>query len=166
MAYGDCEPGFGFLKLGGQPKQNAGATGTNYGDTLAYVRANDRWEKAAAGSLKPFGFNHTNKEVSHTIDTQTGIHTVVVGTADADITMSVVVSGRIEKIAGAAIPAGEMVMVDGTAPITKVMVWDGVARTAVVGRYIRNITQHHAADTLPAAALNDAIIIDIEKADV
>jgi hypothetical protein len=57
-------------------------------------------------------------------------------------------------------------MVDSTAPVTKVMAWDGVARTAVVGRYVRNITQHHNYDTLPAAALDDAIIIDIEEADV
>jgi hypothetical protein len=31
---------------------------------------------------------------------------------------------------------------------------------------VRNITQHHNYDTLPAAALDDAIIIDIEEADV
>ena len=166
MAYGQCEPGFGFRQLSGQPKQNAATTGSNYGDTLAYVRANDRWEKAVAASVKPFGFNGNTKLLTQTTDNLTGVVTYTRGSADADTTLSVVVKGRIEKIAGAAIPPGELVMVDGTAPVTKVMVWDGVARTAVVGRYVRNITQHHNYDTLPAAALNDAIIIDIEGGDV
>ncbi len=49
-----------------------------------------------------------------------------------------------------------------TAPVTKVMAWNGTEADAVVGRYVRNITQHHNYDTLPAAALNDAILIDVE----
>jgi hypothetical protein len=164
MAYGQCEPGFGFRQLSGQPKQGAGGTGTNYGDTLAYVRANDRWEKAVAGSIKPFGFNGNTKLLTQTLDVLTGVTTTTRGSADADTTLSVVVAGRIEKIAGAAIPPGELVMVDSTAPVTKVMAWNGTDADAVVGRYIRNITQHHNYDTLPAAALDDAIIIDIEPA--
>jgi hypothetical protein len=164
MTYGQCEPTFGFKQLSGVPKPTGAGTGSSTGDTLAYDRATDQWKKAVAGSLKPFGFNGNTRELTHTIDVTTGVHTVTKGAADADATLSVVVAGRIEKIAGAAIPAGELVMVDSTAPVTKVMAWNGTDADAVVGRYVRNITQHHNYDTLPAAALDDKILIDIESA--
>jgi hypothetical protein len=166
MTYGQCEPAFGFKQLSGVPKPTGAGTGSSTGDTLAYDRATDQWKKAVAASLKPFGFNGNTRELTHIIDATTGAHTVTKGAADADATLSVIVQGRIEKIAGGAIPPGELVMVDATSPVTKVMAWDGVARTAVLGRYIRNITQHHNYDTLPAAALDNAIIIDKEEADI
>jgi hypothetical protein len=166
MVYGQCEAGFGFLQLPGQAKATGAGTGTNYGDTLAYNRTNNNWAKAVAGSLKPFGFNGNTEVLTQVRDEITGIVTFTRGTTDAQTTLSVVVAGRIEKIAGAAIPAGELVMVDATDPVAKVMEWNGTDADAIVGRYVLNRTNHHRADTLPAAALNDAILIDIERAIV
>lgn len=166
MTYGQCEPGFGFKQLSGVPKNTGAGTGTAYGDTLAYVRASDNWQKAVAASVKPFGFNGNTKILTQSLDVLTGITTSTRGSADADTNLSVVVRGRIEKIAGGVIPPGELVTVDATSPVTKVQAFGGVqTRDQVVGRYVRNITQHHNYDTLPAAALDDKIIIDIEESD-
>ncbi len=162
MAYGQTEPQFGFKQLSGQAKATGAGTGSSYGDTLYYDRATDNWKKAIAGAVKPFGFNGMTKMLTQTLDMISGQTTYTRGSADADTTLSVVVACRIEKIAGGAIPPGELVMVDATAPVTKVMAWNGTEADAVVGRYVRNITQHHNYDTLPAAALNDAILIDVE----
>lgn len=167
MAYGQSEPGIhGFLVLSGQPKPTGAGTGTSVGDTLSYDRATDQWKKAVAGSLKPFGFNHNLIILTQVLDMMTGQTTYTRGAADADATLSVQVKGRIEKTAGGAIPPGELVMPDATAPATKVMAWDGTSRSAVIGRYIRNLTNWHNVDVTPAAALNDAVMIDIEDADI
>jgi hypothetical protein len=157
----------GFKQIPGLPKAAGGGTGMLYGDAVAYVRANDRWEKAVAASVKPFGLCGNLEILTQTTDNITGITTTTRGVSDAATSISVIVAGIVKRAADGVIPAGELVMLSATAPLTEVKVWDGVAAAAVFGRYVSNITQHHAADAVPAAADNDFIKVEmIEGSEV
>lgn len=151
-----------FMQLAGQKKS---AVAMAYGDMLAYVRANDNWEPAGAASVRPFGVCGDTTEQTHSINTITGVHTVTRGSAAADTHTSVIVRGFIKRAADGAIPAGEYVMLSATAPLTEVKAWDGTIGTAVVGRYVRNITQHDNI-ACPAAADNDIIIIEFDSTNL
>lgn len=150
-----------FKQLSGQKKSGAAMA---YGDALTYVRANDNWEPAGAASVRPFGFCGNTDELTHTVNLQTGVHTFTRGAAASDTHVSVIIRGFIKRTADGAIPAGEYVMLSSTAPLTEVAAWNGTLGTAVVGRYVRNITQHTPTTDgmllLPAAADNDIIIIE------
>lgn len=151
----------GFRQIPGLPKQSGGGTGIAYGDAVTYNRANDRWEKCVAGSVKPFGVCGNTDILTQVKDEITGVVTTTRGVSDSATSLSVIVSGIVKRAADGVIPAGELVMLSATAPLTEVKVWDGVAANAVFGRYIVNITQHHAADAVPAAADNDLIKVEI-----
>ena len=152
----------GFKQLSGQKKNNAAMA---YGDLLSYVRANDNWEPAGAASVRPFGFCGNTDILTQSTNNVTGVVTTTRGAAAADTHCSVITAGFIKRVADGAIPAGEYVMPSSTAPLTEVAAWNGTSGSAVVGRYVRNITQHTAttdgALLLPAAADNDIIIIEI-----
>jgi len=145
-----------FKQLAGQKKNNAGMA---YGDLLAYVRANDNWEPAAAASVRPFGFCGNTEILTQTTNNITGVVTTTRGAAASDTHCSVIVRGFIKRAADGVIPAGEYVMPSSTAPLTEVAAWNGTSVNAIVGRYVRNITQHDQM-ALPAAADNDLIIIE------
>lgn len=163
MAYGNTEPGYGFLQLAGQNKATGAGTGTAYGDLLFYDRVTgNTWKKATSGSLRPFGFNGVTTILTQSRNELTNVVTSTRGTADADTVMSVVVRGRIETIAEGVIPPGAYVMPGATNPL-HVKVWDGVSANAIVGRYVINVTQfHNPKDVQPSTADGDAIKIDIE----
>lgn len=151
----------GFTQLAGQKKNNAGMA---YGDLLTYVRANDNWEPAGAASVRPFGFCGNTDLLTQTTNNITGVVTSTRGAAASDTHCSVIVKGFIKRAADGAIPPGEYVMPSATAPLTEVQAWNGTLGTAVIGRYVRNITQHDQM-ALPAAADNDLIIIDCQGMD-
>ena len=130
-----------------------------YGDLLAYVRANDNWEPAGAASVRPFGLCGNTEILTQTTNNITGVVTTTRGAAASDTHCSVIVRGFIKRAADGVIPAGEYVMPSSTAPLTEVTAWNGTSGQAIVGRYVRNITQHDQM-ALPAAADNDLIIIE------
>ena len=148
-----------FMQLSGQKKS---AVAMAYGDMLAYVRANDNWEPAGAASVRPFGLCGNTDELTKTTNNITGVVTATRGAAASDTHCSVIVRGFIKRAADGAIPSGEYVMLSSTAPLTEVTAWNGTLGTAVVGRYVRNITQHDNI-ALPAAADNDIIIIEFDS---
>src|SRR6476659_7236896 len=160
--YSLAEPGFGFKQLGAQPKATTGGSGQLYGDLLIWNKGSSRWDKAAAGSVGRFGFCGNTTILAQSTNNITGVVTYTRGTADTDTTCSVVVSGRIYRVAEGAIGAGSAVMSSGTAPLDKVKVWNGTDNDAPVGTYVLNVTQHHDMDApLPAAADGDIIMIDV-----
>ena len=145
-----------FKQLAGQKKSGAGMA---YGDLLSFDRTADNWIPSAAGSLRPFGFCGNTDILTQTTNNITGVVTTTRGAAASDTHCSVIVRGFIKRAADGAIPPGEYVMPSATAPLTEVMVWNGTSVNAIVGRYVRNITQHDNI-ALPAAADNDLIIIE------
>ena len=166
VGYSLAEPGFGFKQLGSQPKATTGGTGQAYGDLLIWNIASARWDKGAAASVGRFGFCGNTTILTQSLNVKTGVTTFTRGTADADNTCSVVVSGRILRVAEGAIPPGAAVMPGATTPLDKVKVYSGADNDAAIGTYVLNITQHHDMDApLPSAADGDIIVIDvIEKA--
>lgn len=151
-----------FMQLSGQKKNNAAMA---YGDMLTYVRANDNWEPAGAASVRPFGLCGNTDILTQSTNNITGVVTTTRGAAASDTHCSVIVRGFIKRAADGAIPAGEYVMLSSTAPLTEVAAWNGTLGTAVVGRYVRNITQHDNI-ALPAAADNDIIIIEFDSTNL
>ena len=149
-----------FKQLAGQKKS---AVAMAYKDLLSFNRTNDNWEPAAAGSLRPFGFCGNTDILSETLTTnfQTGVVTkaYVRGAAASDTHCSVITRGFVTRAADGAIPGGEYVMPSATAPLTEVQVWNGTSVNAIIGRYVRNITQHDNV-AVPAAADNDIIQIE------
>jgi hypothetical protein len=148
-----------FMQLAGQKKSAAGMA---YGDMLTYNRANDNWEPAAAASVRPFGLCGNTDILTQTTNNITGVMTTTRGAAASDTHCSVIVRGFIKRAADGAIPPGEYVMLSATAPLTEVAAWNGTLGTAVVGRYVRNITQHDQMQC-PAAVDNDLIIIEFDS---
>lgn len=148
-----------FMQLAGQKKSAAGMA---YGDMLTYNRTNDNWEPAAAASVRPFGVCGNTDILTQTTNNVTGVVTTTRGAAASDTHCSVIVRGFIKRAADGAIPPGEYVMLSATAPLTEVAAWNGTLGTAVVGRYVRNITQHDNI-ALPAAVDNDLIIIEFDS---
>lgn len=151
-----------FMQLAGQKKS---AVGMAYGDMLTYVRANDNWEPAGAASVRPFGLCGNTDILTQSTNNVTGVVTTTRGAAASDTHCSVIVRGFIKRAADGAIPSGEYVMLSATAPLTEVKAWDGTLGTAVVGRYVRNITQHDNI-ALPAAADNDILIIEFDSTNL
>lgn len=148
-----------FMQLAGQKKS---AVGMLYGDMLTYNRANDNWEPAAAASVRPFGLCGNTDMLTQTTNNITGVITTTRGAAASDTHCSVIVRGFIKRAADGVIPSGEYVMLSATAPLTEVQAWNGTLGTAVVGRYVRNITQHDNI-ALAATADNDIIIIEFDS---
>lgn len=164
VGYSLAEPGFGFKQLGAQPKATTGGSGMLYGDLLVYDNTNKRWNKAlgTVADVGRMGFCGNTTILAQSTNNITGVVTYTRGTADTDTTCSVVVSGRIYRVAEGAIGAGSAVMSSGTAPLDKVKVWNGTDNDAPVGTYVLNVTQHHDMDApLPAAADGDIIMIDV-----
>jgi hypothetical protein len=155
----------GFRQIAGLPKATGGATSLAYGDAVAYDRATDNWKRATSAAVRPFGFCGNTDILTEILTTDNSAGTTTKaytrGVTDTDAFISVIVSGVIKRAADGVIPAGEYVMLSATAPLTEVKAWDGVSGQAIVGRYISNITQHHAANAVPAAADNDLIKIEI-----
>lgn len=157
----------GFRQLAGQKKKNTEAF--PYGALVCYVRANDQWELAQAASVRPFGYCGDTTLISETVATNhlTGVvtKTYVKGAVDTATHTSIIVEGLIRTTAGGAIPPGEYVMPDATDPTTEVIAWNSTSGMAIIGRYVRNITQHTVTTDgmllLPAAADNDIIIIEL-----
>lgn len=145
-----------FKQLSGQKKS---AVAMNYGDLLAYVRANDNWEPAGAASVRPFGLCGNLEIQSQTYNVLTGVTTATRGAAATDTHTPVIVRGFIKRVSDGIIPSGEYVMPSATAPLTEVTAWNGTSGQAIVGRYVRNITQHDNI-ACPASADNDIIIIE------
>lgn len=164
--YSLAEPGFGFKQLGAQPKATTGGTGQLYGDLLVWNKASSRWDKAIAGSLGRFGFCGNTSILAQSTNNITGVVTYTRGTADTDTTCSVIVAGRILRVAEGVIPPGQAVMPGATAPLDKVKVYAGADNDVAIGTYVLNITQHHDMDAvLPSTVDGDIIVIDvIEKA--
>lgn len=162
LGYSLAEPGFGFKQLGAQPKATGGGTGALYGDLLVYDDTNKRWNKATSTSVGRFGFVGNTKILTQTTDNLSGVVTYTRGVADADTTVSVIVSGRILRVADGTIGPGSSVMPTTNSPLDKVKVYSGADNDAVIGTYVLNITQHHDMDApLPSAATNDIIVIDV-----
>lgn len=160
--YSLAEPGFGFKQLGSQPKATTGGSGMLYGDLLIWNKASSRWDKAAAGSLGRFGFCGNTTILSQSYNNLTGVTTSTRGTADADTTCSVIVAGRVLRVAEGVIPPGQAVMPGATTPLDKVKVYAGADNDAVVGTYVLNITQHHDMDVaLPSTIDGDIIVVDV-----
>lgn len=166
--YSLAEPGFGFKQVGAQPKATGVGTGQLYGDLLVWDNTNHRWNKVAgAGALGRFGVCGNLTILSQTYNNLTGVTTFTRGTADADTTCSVIVAGRVLRVADSTIQPGNSVISTATSPLDKVK--DYGASTGgplVIGTYVLNVTQHHDMDApLPAAADGDIIVIDLlEKA--
>ena len=112
--------------------------------------------------LRPFGFCGNTDIITQTTNNITGAVTTTRGAAASDTHCSVIVKGFIKRAADGVIPPGEYVMPSATAPLTEVIVWNGTLGTAVVGRYVGNITQHDNI-ALPATADNDFIIIEFDS---
>jgi hypothetical protein len=148
-----------FMQLAGQKKS---AVGMLYGDMLSYDRAADNWIPAVAASVRPFGLCGTTDLLTQTTNNITGVITTTRGAAASDTHCSVIVRCFIKRAADGAIPPGEYVMLSATAPLTEVAAWNGTLGTAVVGRYVRNITQHDNI-ALAAAVDNDIIIIEFDS---
>jgi hypothetical protein len=150
-------------QLAGQKKKNTEAF--PYGALVCYVQANDQWELAQSSSVRPFGFCGDTTVLTQTTNNLTGVVTTTKGTAATDTHTSIITRGHMHTKAGGAIPAGEYVMPDATDPTTEVIVWNGTSGKAIVGRYIRNLTQWTVTTDqsllLPAAADNDDIIIEL-----
>lgn len=160
--YSLAEPGFGFKQLGAQPKATTGGSGMLYGDLLVYDNTNKRWNKATSTDVGRFGFCGNTTILTQSTNNITGAITYTRGTSDTDTTCSVIVSGRILRVADGAIGAGSAVQPTATSPLDKVKVYAGVDNDAVIGTYVLNITQHHDMDApLPAAADGDIIVIDV-----
>jgi hypothetical protein len=155
----------GGAQIPGLPKATGATTGMNYGDAIFYDRATDKWKKATSASLQPIGFCGNTDVTSETYVTDnvagTVTKTFVRGTTDADASVSVIVSGIVKRVSEGVIPAGELVMLSGTNPLTHVKAWDGTSIKAVVGRYVVNITNHHPANAVPASANADEIKIEV-----
>jgi hypothetical protein len=151
-----------FMQLAGQKKS---AVAMAYGDMLAYVRANDNWEPAGAASVRPFGLCGNTDILTQSTNNLTGVVTTTRGAAAADTHCSVIVRGFIKRASDGVIPPGEYVMLSATAPLTEVAAWNGTLGTAVVGRYVRNITQHDNI-ALAASADNDIIIIEFDSTNL
>lgn len=151
-----------FMQLSGQKKSAAGMA---YGDMLAYVRANDNWEPAGAASVRPFGLCGNTDILTQSTNNVTGVVTTTRGADAAATHCSVIVRGFIKRASDGVIPSGEYVMLSATAPLTEVKAWDGTLGTAVVGRYVRNITQHDNI-ALAASADNDIIIIEFDSTNL
>lgn len=164
--YSLAEPGFGFKQLGSQPKATTGGTGQLYGDLLVWNKASSRWDKAASGSLGRFGFCGNTTILAQSTNNITGVVTYTRGTADTDTTCSVIVAGRILRVADGVIPPGQAVMPGASSPLDKVKVYAGADNDVAIGTYVLNITQHHDMDApLPTTVDGDIIVIDvIEKA--
>ena len=150
----------GFNQLPGQKKKTGAGEGMAYGDLICYVRANDQWEKAAANSVRPFGFCGNTEVLTQSTNNLTGAVTYTKGTTDSQTHCSVIVAGLIRRVSEGVIPPGEFVMPAATTPLSKVIAWTGTLGTAVVGRYVRNITQHDN-NALAASADGDEIIIEM-----
>lgn len=148
----------GTKQLSGQKKSGAAM---NFGDLICWVKAADQWEPAGNLSVKPFGFCGNNEIISQTTNNITGVVTTTRGAAASDTHTPVIVAGFIRRVAENAIPAGEFVMPPAANFATDVQAWNGTTGSNVIGRYVKNITQHHNVDTLPAAADNDIIIIEV-----
>jgi len=165
--YSLAEPGFSFKQLGAQPKATAGGTGQLYGDLLIWNKASARWDKAAAGSVGRFGFCGNTTILSQSTNNITGVVTYTRGTADTDTTCSVIVAGRILRVAEGVITPGNAVMPGAAAPLDKVKIYAGTDNDAVVGTYVLNITQHHDMDApLPSTVDGDIIVIDVLEKSV
>ena len=145
-----------FKQLAGQKKSAAAMA---YGDLIQFDRTADNWIPAVAGSVRPLGFCGNTEILTQTTNNITGVVTTTRGAAASDTHCSVIVRGFIKRAADGAIPPGEYVMPSTTAPLTEVAVWNGTSVNNIVGRYVRNITQHDQM-ALPAAADNDLIIIE------
>lgn len=145
-----------FKQLAGQKKS---AVGMAYGDLLQYDRAADNWIPAVAASVRPFGICGNTEILTQSTNNLTGVVTTTRGAAASDTHTPVIVRGFIKRVADGAIPPGEYVMPSSTAPLTEVVAWNGTSGSAIVGRYVRNITQHDNI-AVPAAADNDIIIIE------
>ena len=152
----------GFKQLAGQKKSGSAMA---YGDLVCWVKANDQWELAVTASVKPFGFCGNTDILTQTTNNLTGVTTTTRGAAASDTHCSVIVAGHIKRVAEGVIPAGEFVMPSAAAQQTEVQAWNGTTGSNVIGRYVRNITQHTATTDgvllLPAAADNDIIIIEV-----
>src|SRR5690349_18889690 len=158
--YSLAEPGFGFKQLGAQPKATSGGSGQLYGDLLVWDKANSRWNKAGSASVGRFGFCGNTTILTQSENKLTGVTTYTRGTADADTTCSVVVSGRIYRVADGVIPPGQAVMPGASSPLDKVKVYAGSDNDAAIGTYVLNVTQHHDMDAvLPSTADGDIIMI-------
>jgi hypothetical protein len=147
----------GFKQLAGQKKSGAAMA---YGDLICWVKANDQWEPAVTASVKPFGFCGNNEILTQTTNNITGVVTTTKGAAASDTHTPVIVAGFIRRVAEGAIPAGEFVMPAAANQATDVQAWNGTTGSNVIGRYVRNITQHDNI-ACPAAADNDIIIIEV-----
>jgi hypothetical protein len=164
--YSLAEPGFGFKQLGAQPKATSGGSGQLYGDLLVWDNTNHRWNKVAgAGAVGRFGFCGNTSIISQSTNNLTGVVTYTRGTADADTTCSVVVSGRILRVSDGVINPGNGVITTATNPLDKVKDYGASADfDLIVGTYVLNITQHHDMDApLPASADGDIIVIDVTE---
>ena len=155
----------GFNQLPGQKKKTGVGEGMAYGDAVCYVRANDQWEKCGAASVRPFGFCGNTDILTKVTNNQTGVVTATRGVGDSDTHFSVIVEGFIKRISDGVIPPGEYVMLSDSAPLTKVKAWDGTLGTAIVGRYVRNITQHDN-NQLAASADGNEIIIEFPSSNL
>lgn len=165
--YSLYEAGFGFKQLDPQNKATSGGSGTLFGDLLVWDGTNNRWNAAASGSKGRFGFNGNTRILAQTLNVLTGATTFTRGSADADVSLPVIVSGRIVRVSDGVITPGHQVMPGATSPLDKVKVYDGVDPTSIVGTYVANITQHHDIDVaLPSSANNDIIVIDVVEKQI
>lgn len=164
--YSLAEPGFGFKQLGAQPKATTGGTGQLYGDLLVWNKGTAKWDKATSAAVGRFGFCGNTTILSQSTNNITGVVTYTRGTADADTTCSVIVAGRILRVADGVITPGQAVMPTTNSPLDKVKIYSGTDNDAAIGTYVLNITQHHDMDApLPSTVDGDIIVIDvIEKA--
>lgn len=162
--HGLYEAGFGFRQLGAQPKATTGGSGSLFGDLLVYDNTNSRWNAAVAASTGRFGFNANTRILSQSTNNLTGVVTATRGSADADVSLSVLVAGRVTRVANGAIGPGRPVMPTATNTPDKVKQWDGVDIDTIVGIYILNKTQFHDMDAaLPSAADLDVIVVDVQE---
>jgi hypothetical protein len=119
------------------------------------------WKNATADTVKPFGIcgvsdilTQVRDELSNEVESTRGVSDYADG-------LSVVVEGRLEKLADGVIAPMAFVMPSATNPKTHVQEWDGVNGNQLMGMYTINITQYHGADKrLPPSADNDRIKID------
>jgi hypothetical protein len=158
MPYGSMEWGYGKHQLHGQVKPTGAGTGTSTGDTLYFT--GDQWVKAVAAAVAPFGFNGNTQVLTQTLNVLTNATTVTKGSTDTDTTLSVIVAGRITKLAEAGIKPGDPVMVSQTAGHyhTHVQQWNGTATSTIVGRYVINVTSFHKADVAARTTQADDLI--------
>lgn len=139
---GSAEPGQGFVKKDGATKASGGVFAA--GDLLARdtATAPDGWKIAPSTAVKPFAV-------------------AMEAYASGTTTLAIGLRGIFNMTMEGACEVGNYVMPASTRP-GFVKVWDAVAETTKVGRYLGHRGENDATNIATAAADGDQVLILVE----